>query len=64
MPSPQRVRVNPNPSPTQQMNSTQRTQEPRPPVQQQAGRIRINFGAGEVQDPIFRFKDNTVRTTK
>lgn len=26
--------------------------------------IKINFGAGATQDPLYKFKDNTVRTTK
>ena len=26
--------------------------------------IKINFGAGAVQDIIYKFKDNSVRTTK
>lgn len=27
-------------------------------------RIRIEYGPGVMQDPIYKFKDNTVRTTK
>lgn len=26
--------------------------------------IKVNFGSGAIQDPIYRFKDNSVRTTK
>ena len=26
--------------------------------------IKINFGAGATQDPLYKFQDNTVRTTK
>ena len=26
--------------------------------------IKINYGAGATQDPLYKFQDNTVRTTK